>query len=488
MAQHVDWSEVEGFDLSKGESPLDLLGILWRRKWIVVCMMVIALALSVLYYLNAARVYRSVAQVLLIKREPGVSVSGSAEGHQATSASYENTLSTHMFLIRSPEIIRRALEKLGPMKSLKDATNPAQTIWNGLTPIRPGDRNSPDPNVMELWYEGTDQYECKRILEKVVQSYEDYTRDKYKDYSEETIHLITMAKDELEHKLAEQEKEYREFRQKSPLLFEGDKAMNLYETRMQAIEKSRSEVLVENAITKARLDSIQAAQQQGGNREASDDVGAKGAEGELEGGSTHAARRHGRSHVQDHVGGAGPVGRVWSRSPEGQRAAEEDGDAAGPDWPLCASRGNWERLSHRVPRIAAARVEGRGREAQRVGEALRAGAGRSQAVNVFAAQGRGTPQGDGPHAEGVRRGLQAAGRDRPDQGLPCRAHRDHRPSHAGDPGSSHAAEGLGGGRDRGVPAGLRPGLPGRRRRQELPQPGRNPPATRAARGRAHPDD
>jgi hypothetical protein len=74
MGQHVDWSQVESLDPGKPETTLDIFGILWRRKWIVACVMVIALALSYLYYLQATRVYRSMAQVLLVKKSPTIPI------------------------------------------------------------------------------------------------------------------------------------------------------------------------------------------------------------------------------------------------------------------------------------------------------------------------------------------------------------------------------------------------------------------------------
>src|SRR5690349_17686218 len=101
MAQHVDWSEVESLDPARAESPLDFFGILWRRKWIVACVAIIAMALGYLYFLQATRIYRSIAQVLLIKRQVNVSVtsSGPTQRDPSTSGGYEDTLSTHMLLI-----------------------------------------------------------------------------------------------------------------------------------------------------------------------------------------------------------------------------------------------------------------------------------------------------------------------------------------------------------------------------------------------------
>lgn len=270
MPQHVDWNEVESLDPARSESPLDLFGILWRRKWIVVCVAVIAVALGYLYFLQATRIYRSVAQVLLIKRDVKVPVSGgSASGRDPSSyGGYEDMLSTHMLLIRSPLVVSRAVEKhhLQLLSSLKNTGDAASTIIEGLQATRAGDRGTPDPNVMELWYEGVDAREAAQILGGIVQSYRDFLSENYHNFGEETLQLVSQARDSVQKQLDEKRAQYKQFQQESPLI--GKAAINLHEQRMAEIEKKRDSILVANTELKARIESLQTAIKQGGNREA----------------------------------------------------------------------------------------------------------------------------------------------------------------------------------------------------------------------------
>ncbi len=275
MAQQADWTEIESPE-AQAEQSLDLLRILWRRKWIVICVSIIAGALGYLYYLQATRVYRSVAQVLLVKRDSNVALAGSRDGRGDRGAygSYEDTLSTHMLIICSPMIVRKAVEKnhLETYQSVKalmgNNRDAVSVIIQGLKATRAGDRANLDPNVMNLWYEGLDPRESMMILKAVIQTYQETLTDTYQTFSEETVQLIGQAKDVLHKQLSEKEAAYRQFRQESPLLWKGPEAANVHEARMVEIEKSRSGVLVHNAEVRARIEAIQTALQQGGSREA----------------------------------------------------------------------------------------------------------------------------------------------------------------------------------------------------------------------------
>jgi capsular exopolysaccharide synthesis family protein len=268
MAQHIDWRDVETPEQAPAEEGVDLAGMLWRRKWILVCVTIITVALGYLYYLQATPVYRSYTQVLLVKRE--ANLSGSQEGRRAYGYGYEDTMSTHALLIGSPLIISKAVETyhLASLSSLKDEESPVGTIIQGLRVTRAGDRNTPDPNVMDMRYEGFNQRECAAILDAILKTYQEFLGETYRDFSEETWQLISQAKDVLAKQLSEKETAYRQFRQESPLLWVGREAANLHEARMAQIEKSRSEVLVQNAELKGRIEALENALKQGGNREA----------------------------------------------------------------------------------------------------------------------------------------------------------------------------------------------------------------------------
>lgn len=265
MTHAAEWTSVDPPDAAQVAGSLDFLAIAWQRKWIAVCVTVVALGLGYLYFLRATPVYQSKAQILLIKKKADLPVAG-PEGQ----VNYEDHLSTHMILIRSPLIVGKAVQEhgLGSLPSLKGVGNPTAAIIGGLRATRGGDRDALDPNVIDLAYKGLDAEDCGTVLTAIVRSYQDFLGETYQDFSKETVELISKAKDELDKQLTEKEAAYREFRQESPLLWRGEKGGNLHEARMAEIETTRSEILVENSQTKAQIEAIEAAREEGGNREA----------------------------------------------------------------------------------------------------------------------------------------------------------------------------------------------------------------------------
>src|SRR5205823_5986871 len=122
-------------------------------------------------------------------------------------------------------------------------------------------RESPDPNVIDLAYRGGSAQDCATVLGAVIQTYQDFLGETYQNFSDETVRLISQAKDVLQEQLAEKEAAYRKFRQESPLLMRGKERdnPNLHATRMSEIEATRSEVLVANAQLRAKADSLERA-------------------------------------------------------------------------------------------------------------------------------------------------------------------------------------------------------------------------------------
>ena len=265
MSQAPEWTPMESPEMDQAGGGLDLLAMAWQRKWITVWLTIVALGLGYLYFLKATPVYQSAAQILLIKQEADLPMAG-VEGQ----VNYEDQLSTHMILTRSPLIVEQAVKKhdLGALPSLKGTANPVGTIIGGLEAERGGGRQTPDPNVMVLTYEGLDPADCQKVLNAIVESHQDFLGSTYQDFSKETVALITKAKDELHKQLTEKEAAYREFRRDSPLLWKGEDGANLHETRMGEIEGARSQVLVDISQTKAQIEAIETAMKQGGNREA----------------------------------------------------------------------------------------------------------------------------------------------------------------------------------------------------------------------------
>ena len=146
MTQAAEWTAVDPPETAQAAGGLDFLAIAWQRKWIAVCVTIVALGLGYLYFLKATPVYQSRAQILLIKKKADLPVAG-AEGR----VNYEDHLSTHMILIRSPLIVGKAVQQhgLASLPSLKGVGDPTAAITGGLKATRGGERDAFDPNVIE---------------------------------------------------------------------------------------------------------------------------------------------------------------------------------------------------------------------------------------------------------------------------------------------------------------------------------------------------
>jgi capsular exopolysaccharide synthesis family protein len=266
MVQSHEWNAPHAAGPA-AESSNDLLSALWRSKWSLLVILIVALGLGYLYFLKATPVFRSSAEVLLIKKEASI---GGDSRRDRLSYGLEDALSTQMLLFSSPLIVGRAVEQfhLDALPSLKDQQPAAAAIIESLKTLRAGDKNTPDPNVMLLSYEGVNAEDCQTVLNALIHTYQQFLGETYQNANEEVMRLISQAKDVLHKQLTEKEAAYRKFRQESPLLWNNGSAANLHEQRLAEIEKSRSQAIIECAQLEGRIETLITAMKNGGNREA----------------------------------------------------------------------------------------------------------------------------------------------------------------------------------------------------------------------------
>src|SRR5262245_43052580 len=96
--------------------------IIWQRKALVFLGVFIALIGGGLYYAQRPPQYQSGAQVLLIKKNPDISMSG--PGQTTPGQFMEDYMSTHSVLIKSQTIVNMAAqseELKGGLQSFPDA-------------------------------------------------------------------------------------------------------------------------------------------------------------------------------------------------------------------------------------------------------------------------------------------------------------------------------------------------------------------------------
>jgi capsular exopolysaccharide synthesis family protein len=262
MGQHPVWNgkpAQEGIEESSG---LDLGGMVLRHKWLIMLVSATGLSLGYLYYVRQPAVYQSSARVMVTKeRQSDLPIQG-----LNVSVGYEDALATQIILLRSPLIIRKAVErhKLAALPSFGGIADPTGQIIGGINITRAEEKAT----VLDLTFRAANPQDCAAVLDAVLESYQEFLGDTQRSVSSEAIDLISEAKDKLLAQLSQKEADYRTFRQKAPLLWKGNEGTNIHHSRLSQVESSRSAVLISRTQTKAQLQAVEAALKRGANREA----------------------------------------------------------------------------------------------------------------------------------------------------------------------------------------------------------------------------
>ena len=255
-------TETPEFAVAESPAPSrNLLLIFWRRKAVVAAGTVVGLVIAVLAYSQYTPIYQSSAQVLVVKKSNGAM---QLQGGDSRVTVIEDYVATQLILIKSPFIIERAVKKreLQNLRSFQGKGDPVEMIRSGLGAEREKDGSGSQNNIINLTYKGTVAEDCPAVLKAIIGSYQDFLDEKYKSTSNDTVDLISSGRDTLQKDLAEKEKAYRQFRQKSPLLFKGKEGVSVQQERVAEIEAKRSSLMIRRAEAQERLKIIEEAIQE----------------------------------------------------------------------------------------------------------------------------------------------------------------------------------------------------------------------------------
>lgn len=253
---------------AQAQAPFSILNMAWRRKSLILLGVVVGLVWGALDYAQRPPVYKVDAQVLVVKKRPDILpvVSG-----DASFSYYEDYLTTHQILIRSLLVAGRAARKPGiaGLKSFGGAADPTNQIIGALTVNREVAREAAGmaPNILNLSIRGQVREECALVLGAVIESYKDFLDETYRNVSDDTLDLITKARDVLQKDLAEKAKEYREFRKESPLFWKGKGGVSFAQERLGSLETKLSNLFLQRTELQGRLAAIDKALKEGQSRQ-----------------------------------------------------------------------------------------------------------------------------------------------------------------------------------------------------------------------------
>ena len=91
----------------------------------------------------------------------------------------------------------------------------------------------------------------------------DFLVETYRSVDEETVKLITEARDVLQKDLARKAKEYQEFRQNAPLLTRGKDGATIHQETLSSLQSARSALRLRKAKLQGHLAAVEAAMRKG---------------------------------------------------------------------------------------------------------------------------------------------------------------------------------------------------------------------------------
>ncbi len=274
MTSHPLKHQSEGFGLPQTVSDISttenmnlwqLVRIAWRRKWLILLGAVAGVALGAIYYTQTPPVYRSQAQILVIKKQPY-----SLKSPSRQFSYLADDVPMHMALITSPFFIGSTVDRFGlaSLSSLADAVDPTEAIIESLSVASETDQKRRSPNsILSLAYSGEDPEDCQVILSAIIQSYEDFLQENNLTTNQDALTLITQKAETVREELRGAEAEYQELRRRMPLIGDEHEGPSLWEKRLAEIEASRLALKIRLTETEMRLATIKEAVERGENYE-----------------------------------------------------------------------------------------------------------------------------------------------------------------------------------------------------------------------------
>lgn len=272
MSVGADWNSQASHQYATGEhSSIDVLAICRHRKWTIIFFTAIATGLGYLWYVKSEPIYETSAQVLIIKRRGEAS---SPISLMQGELGYEDSMTTHAQVIKSPEIIRRAVANpdfgLPQLESFKDVPleHIHSVIIGDLVAGRAGGREAPDSQVLQLNYRSKNGLDAKTVVKAVLKSYEDFLGETYQDINNETISLITEANDKLTKKLEDENLKIQEYEKSVPVEVSAYKdGLTKAELDLKQAFDALKELESRKLAISSLLATIESAQQQGKSAE-----------------------------------------------------------------------------------------------------------------------------------------------------------------------------------------------------------------------------
>jgi capsular exopolysaccharide synthesis family protein len=220
------------------------IGGVVRRRWRLIAVVnLVFLTLAILYLAETKTVYKATARLLVIQQgERPINVGGpSPFGHLP---SQQDTLSTHVLVIRSPVIVGRALD-LAQLNQLS-----IESVINSLKV----QQATGGGKILDLEYQTASEDEAKKLMAGTIAAYEQFLKDNFQKDTRDVITLIGKARDELSKELRELERTYLEFHKQNPALTGSSDGRSFLSRRLEQWDQAAGMAVARSLQIKTQLE------------------------------------------------------------------------------------------------------------------------------------------------------------------------------------------------------------------------------------------
>ena len=206
-----------------------------KRGWkLVLLSILICMTCMTLYLFQAKRVYQATCR-LLVLQQGGRPLNVASNDPSRSVEAYDDYIPTHSLLISSPLVVQPAIDAVGLenlptlIQAEKDGTRAIDEAILNLRVTRP-DRQA---KILKVDHWAGSRTEAVTLLKAITESYRNTLEDMYLKKSNETIALISKAKDDLSQELKDMEARYLEYRRKAPYVVGDESGRSLMAQRLE---------------------------------------------------------------------------------------------------------------------------------------------------------------------------------------------------------------------------------------------------------------
>ena len=265
MAQASIRIEDDSQNKQESGSGADFLAVMLRRKWVVFLVAAMGVGLGYLSYTKTTKLYEATARIVIRQTSPMYSTGGDLRMSGEMQYVGDKILSTESVVINSPKNIRKAVEQYNLDKLVSfqgaDTDGIVGAIIGGLSITKGGDSlSTEDANVLKVSYRGTSAEDCVAVVSNVLKAYEDSLKGNSQEVADETLRLITDARDGMQQDITKKQTKYNEWRKNSNLLFiDKSEGGNIHAVRLGSIERKRLDVQMKLLEVRSHIQSLEEA-------------------------------------------------------------------------------------------------------------------------------------------------------------------------------------------------------------------------------------